>query len=77
MAKIRNKSGVDLDVPGLGVVPADGIAEVPDARLLSFTCQPAWEPVRKADQELHDQAVAAQAKVADVAPPPEVGGVRG
>lgn len=58
MAKIRNRSGEERDVPGFGTVPADGIIEVPEAALYGFTCQGIWEPVRKADQEAHDKAVA-------------------
>jgi hypothetical protein len=58
MAKIRNCFGEDRDVPGIGVVERDAIIEVPDAAILSYTCQAGWEPVRKADQDAHDKAVA-------------------
>lgn len=41
MAKYRNVSGFDLDIPAVGrVVEDDGVFEVPDAHAPGFDCQP-------------------------------------
>jgi hypothetical protein len=42
MAKFRNVSGYDLEIPAVGrVVEDDGVFEVPDAAATGFECQPA------------------------------------
>jgi hypothetical protein len=50
MAKIKNVSGEDLLVPGLGgrLVIAGAVVEVPDEVAESYTCQPPnWAPADK------------------------------
>lgn len=50
MAKIKNVSGEDLLVPGLGdrLVIAGAVVEVPDEAAESYTCQAStWKAVSK------------------------------
>lgn len=59
MAKIKNVSGEDRLVPGLGgrLVLAGAVVEVPDEDAFSYTCQEAnWSPADKAAQKAHDAA---------------------
>lgn len=57
MAKFRNTSGWDLDIPALGrVVEDDEVFEVPDEAAPGFACQPSnftevASPRRKAEKE--------------------------
>ena len=53
MAKIRNTSGLDLIVPGLGgrLVPAGAVVEVDDDSADSYTvCESMWARADKADK---------------------------
>ena len=61
MAKIRNVSSFELEVPGIGIVEIDAVAEVPDGRVYGFTCSDNWEPADKAAQGAHDKAEAGRA----------------
>ena len=59
MAKIKNVSGEDRLVPGLGgrLVLAGAVVEVPDEDALAYTCQETnWAPADKAAHKAHDAA---------------------
>lgn len=59
MAKIKNVSGEDRLVPGLGgrLVVAGAVVEVPDEDTYSYTCQTTnWSPADKAAEKAHDAA---------------------
>jgi hypothetical protein len=61
-AKIKNVSGVDRLVPGLGgrLVMADAVVEVPAEDVHAYTCQEStWAPANKEAQAAHDKAVEA------------------
>lgn len=62
MAKIRNRSGMDLDVPGRGEVAADGVLEVPDEDVYSYTASANWEPVDKDATTAHNKGERAEAR---------------
>jgi hypothetical protein len=62
MAKIKNVSGEDLNVPGLGgrLVLDGAVIEVPDEDTYSYTCQESnWAPADKGATKAHEAAVAA------------------
>ena len=72
MAKIRNTSGQDLEVPSLGrMVLAGQVIEVPDDQVEGFTHPGApselWAPSDQAAKDIHETLVAA----AEPAPEPE------
>lgn len=53
MAQYRNVAGVDLDIPGVGVVEDDGVFQTDNAA--GFACQPAnYAPADEAAQEAVD-----------------------
>lgn len=59
MAKIKNVSGEDRLVPGLGgrLVLAGAVVEVPDEDAHAYTCQETnWAPADKAATKAHDAA---------------------
>jgi len=59
MGKIKNVSGEDRTVPGLGgrLVLAGAVVDVPDAAVFTYTCQEAnWAPVDKAATRAHEAA---------------------
>lgn len=55
MAKIRNVSGEDRIVPGLGgrLVLDGAVVDVPDDDTYSYTVQALWAPVDKAAEKAH------------------------
>lgn len=58
-AKIKNVSGEDRTVPGLGgrLVVADAVVEVPIEDVYAYTCQGTnWSPANKEAQAAHDAA---------------------
>jgi len=62
MAKIKNVSGEDRTVPGLGgrLVLAGAVVDVPDADVYAYTCQESnWAPVDKSATAAHEAAVKA------------------
>lgn len=72
MAKIKNVSGEDRLVPGLGgrLVLAGAVVEVPDEDAYSYTCQESnWAPADKAAKQAHDAA--APTTEPSAAPEPE------
>lgn len=62
MPRIRNISRQARFVPAFGrEVGADEVVEVPAPQLYAFTCQTStWEPVGRADLELHEVAARAE-----------------
>lgn len=61
-AKIKNVSGEDRLVPGLGgrLVIAGAVVDVPVEDVYAYTCQEAnWSPANKEAQTVHDAAVEA------------------
>lgn len=59
MAKIKNVSGQDLIVPGIGgrLIIAGAVVEVPDADTHSYTCQESnWAPADKAATKAHEES---------------------
>lgn len=75
MAKIRNTSGTDLEVPSLGrMVLAGQVIEVPDELVEGFTHPGApselWAPSDQAAKAIHKKLADAAAE--PLAPEPEV-----
>lgn len=67
MAKIKNKSGDDRIVPGLGgrLVLAGALVELDAADVASYTCQTSiWEPADDEACAAHDAAFAEPAEPA-------------
>lgn len=59
MAKIKNVSGEDRNVPGLGgrLVLDGAVVEVPDEAVYAYTCQESnWAPADKAATKAHEAA---------------------
>lgn len=57
MGKIKQASGEDRVVPGLGnrLVVAGAVVEVPDADVYGYTQQSIWDPVDAAAKRAHDE----------------------
>lgn len=59
MAKIKNVSGEDLIVPGLGgrLILAGAVVDVATEDVHAYTCQESnWAPVDKSATKAHDDA---------------------
>jgi hypothetical protein len=76
VAKIRNTSGADVEVPSLGRMVLKGqIIDVPDELVEGFTHPGApselWAPSDKAAKDIHDKLVKAAAVPAEEPAPGE------
>lgn len=75
MAKIRNTSGTDVEVPSLGrMVLAGQVIEVPDDQVESFTHPGApselWAPSDKTAKDIHEKLAKAATKALEEEPAP-------